>query len=288
MRLGGQKCRLKPDSLAFELYQKDVITERHRHRYEFNNQYLKQLEAAGMRFSGKSLDGRLVEIIELPDHPWFLACQFHPEFTSTPRNGHPLFSGFVSAAAQHKKIRLSMKLCHFEAGLDQPFFLIAGTCVIESEQMTLDTAGKLKEITDELKIPFIYKSSFDKANRSSLQQFSRSRPGKRLADPGKGQTTTACAGVDRCPRRYAAGGSGRRGRCAANSGVSYADKPILFKASPRWANRLISKKANFWRLGIWPMSPSKLRLPAINRLWSVSAACRLVIIIWFPICVRWR
>jgi len=64
---------------------------------------LKQLEAAGMRFSGKSLDGRLVEIIELPDHPWFLACQFHPEFTSTPRNGHPLFSGFVEAAAKHKK-----------------------------------------------------------------------------------------------------------------------------------------------------------------------------------------
>jgi CTP synthase len=103
MRLGAQKCRLKSDSLAFEMYQKDVITERHRHRYEFNNQYLKQLEAAGMRFSGKSLDGRLVEIIELPDHPWFLACQFHPEFTSTPRNGHALFSGFVEAAAKHKK-----------------------------------------------------------------------------------------------------------------------------------------------------------------------------------------
>jgi len=103
MRLGAQKCRLKSDSLAFDMYQKDVITERHRHRYEFNNQYLKQLEAAGMRFSGKSLDGRLVEIIELPDHPWFLACQFHPEFTSTPRNGHALFSGFVEAAAKHKK-----------------------------------------------------------------------------------------------------------------------------------------------------------------------------------------
>jgi len=103
MRLGAQKCRLKSDSLAFELYQKDVITERHRHRYEFNNQYLKRLEEAGMRISGKSLDGRLVEIVELPDHPWFLACQFHPEFTSTPRNGHALFSGFVEAAAKHKK-----------------------------------------------------------------------------------------------------------------------------------------------------------------------------------------
>ena len=104
MRLGGQQCRLQSDSLAFQLYQKDVITERHRHRYEFNNQYLEKLEKAGMRFSGKSIDGRLVEVVEIPDHPWFLACQFHPEFTSTPRKGHPLFSGFVIAASQHKKV----------------------------------------------------------------------------------------------------------------------------------------------------------------------------------------
>lgn len=103
MRLGGQQCRLQHDTLAYQMYQKDVITERHRHRYEFNNQYIERLEAKGMRFSGKSIDGRLVEMIEIPDHPWFLACQFHPEFTSTPRKGHPLFSGFVVAAAQHKE-----------------------------------------------------------------------------------------------------------------------------------------------------------------------------------------
>jgi CTP synthase len=103
MRLGSQKCRLQSDSLAFSVYQKEVITERHRHRYEFNNNYLEQLEQKGMRFSGKSIDGRLVEVVEIPEHPWFLACQFHPEFTSTPRRGHPLFSGFVAAAAQHKE-----------------------------------------------------------------------------------------------------------------------------------------------------------------------------------------
>jgi len=102
MRLGGQQCRLQSDTLAYQLYQKDVITERHRHRYEFNSQYLERLEQAGMRFSGKSIDGRLVEVIEIQDHPWFLACQFHPEFTSTPRKGHPLFSGFVVAAVEHK------------------------------------------------------------------------------------------------------------------------------------------------------------------------------------------
>jgi len=101
MRLGGQKCRLQEDSLAHKLYGKDVITERHRHRYEFNNRYQKRLEEAGLKISGKSLDGRLVEVIELPGHPWFLACQFHPEFTSTPRRGHPLFTGFVKAACEH-------------------------------------------------------------------------------------------------------------------------------------------------------------------------------------------
>ncbi|RLA18653.1 MAG: CTP synthetase, partial [Gammaproteobacteria bacterium] len=103
MRLGAQKCRIQSDSLVFEMYQKDVITERHRHRYEFNNNYLEPLEKAGLKFSGKSIDGRLVEVVEIADHPWFLACQFHPEFTSTPRNGHPLFSGFIRAAAKQKQ-----------------------------------------------------------------------------------------------------------------------------------------------------------------------------------------
>jgi CTP synthase len=103
MRLGSQQCRLLQDTLAFSIYQKDVITERHRHRYEFNNQYIERLEAGGMRFSGKSIDGRLVEVIEIPEHPWFIACQFHPEFTSTPRRGHPLFSGFVQAAFENRR-----------------------------------------------------------------------------------------------------------------------------------------------------------------------------------------
>ncbi|QSA95874.1 CTP synthase [Methylococcus sp. EFPC2] len=103
MRLGGQHCKLVSGSLAEQVYGKDVIGERHRHRYEFNNRYLDALQEAGLRVSGKTLDGRLVEVIEIPDHPWFLACQFHPEFTSTPRDGHPLFTGFVRAARQHKK-----------------------------------------------------------------------------------------------------------------------------------------------------------------------------------------
>ena len=105
MRLGAQPCRLVADSLARRTYGKDTITERHRHRYEFNNRYREALHAAGMAFSGYSLDGQLVEMIELPDHPWFLGCQFHPEFTSTPRAGHPLFQGFVEAAIRQRQQR---------------------------------------------------------------------------------------------------------------------------------------------------------------------------------------
>ncbi len=101
MRLGSQKCQLTPGSLAHKVYGKDVITERHRHRFEFNNTFLEQFEEAGLSISGKSMDGRLVEIVEIPEHRWFLACQFHPEFTSKPRTGHPLFSGFISAAIDY-------------------------------------------------------------------------------------------------------------------------------------------------------------------------------------------
>ena len=101
MRLGAQKCRLSPGSLAQRTYGEDVIEERHRHRYEFNNNYRQPLEDAGLRLSGVSLDGRLIEVVEIEDHPWFLSCQFHPEFTSTPRDGHPLFTGFIKAASAY-------------------------------------------------------------------------------------------------------------------------------------------------------------------------------------------
>ncbi|MGB0321063.1 MAG: CTP synthase [Pseudohongiellaceae bacterium] len=98
MRLGGQKCLLETDSTTHRCYRQNEIVERHRHRYEFNNDYLKVLSDAGLKLVGKSADGMLVEVVEVPDHPWFVGCQFHPEFTSTPREGHPLFSGFIEAA----------------------------------------------------------------------------------------------------------------------------------------------------------------------------------------------
>ncbi|MGM0856192.1 MAG: CTP synthase [Pseudomonadota bacterium] len=105
MRLGGQVCHLKPGSRAREAYGADEIVERHRHRFEVNNQFIDDLEKAGLVISGKSVDQSLVEMVELADHPWYVACQFHPEFTSTPRDGHPLFSGFINAAVEHKAAR---------------------------------------------------------------------------------------------------------------------------------------------------------------------------------------
>ena len=98
MRLGGQECVLEPDSVVRRIYGQDRIMERHRHRYEANNHYLPRLRAAGLRVSGLSAKDGLCEMVELPGHPWFIGCQFHPEFTSTPRHGHPLFKAFVQAA----------------------------------------------------------------------------------------------------------------------------------------------------------------------------------------------
>ncbi|AZZ93626.1 CTP synthase [Hahella sp. KA22] len=101
MRLGAQECKLVEGSTVRECYGKTLIQERHRHRYEVNGNLVPQLEAAGLQVAGWSQDGSLVEVVEVKDHPWFVACQFHPEFKSTPRDGHPLFEGFVRAALEN-------------------------------------------------------------------------------------------------------------------------------------------------------------------------------------------
>jgi len=103
MRLGGQRCELKEGSLSAEIYGASSVVERHRHRYEFNNNYREVLEQKGLTLSGLSEDGSLVEMIELKEHPWFVACQFHPEFTSRPREGHPLFTSYIGAALAYQK-----------------------------------------------------------------------------------------------------------------------------------------------------------------------------------------
>jgi len=107
MRLGGQECKLVEKSNAREIYGQASIIERHRHRYEVNDLLINKIEKAGLKVSGRSADGNLVEMIELDDHPWFVACQFHPEFTSTPRDGHPLFESFIKAAKKAHNLILS-------------------------------------------------------------------------------------------------------------------------------------------------------------------------------------
>ncbi|MCI5576678.1 MAG: CTP synthase [Succinivibrio sp.] len=102
MRLGGQLCHLQKDSLVRKLYGQDDIVERHRHRYEVNNNLIKQITDAGLKIAGLSTDNKLVEIVENPNHPWFIGVQFHPEFTSNPRSGHPLFTGFIKAAKEYQ------------------------------------------------------------------------------------------------------------------------------------------------------------------------------------------
>jgi CTP synthase len=106
MRLGAHPARLQADSRAAECYGRAEISERHRHRYEFNNVYRQQFAAHGMGFVGTSPDGGLVEIVEIPEHPWFVAVQFHPEFKSQPTRPHPLFAGFIAAAVQRHQVRM--------------------------------------------------------------------------------------------------------------------------------------------------------------------------------------
>jgi CTP synthase len=106
MRLGAQPCDVVPGSLAHRIYGSTVVAERHRHRYEVNNHYLPRLEATGLvvgAWAKSAVSGDLCEMIELPGHPWFFGCQFHPEFTSNPRRGHPLFISFVRAALEQQR-----------------------------------------------------------------------------------------------------------------------------------------------------------------------------------------
>ena len=107
MRLGAYKCLVEEDSLAYRIYGKPLISERHRHRYELNNDYVERLNAAGMRISGRNPETGLAEIVEIPSHPFFIGVQFHPEYKSTPENPQPIFVAFVKAAMQYHDVRNS-------------------------------------------------------------------------------------------------------------------------------------------------------------------------------------
>ena len=185
MRLGSYTCELKPGSRAAAIYGASEIRERHRHRYEFNQAYLKTVEDHGLVVSGKTPDGKFVEIAELPDHPWFLAVQYHPEFKSKPLAPHPLFRDFVRASLDNRRARAARRrgrpvvsasllttdgLWRALTRRDR-LFLIAGPCVIESPTHPHRVAARVKAVTAELGIPFVFKASYDKANRSSLGSY---------------------------------------------------------------------------------------------------------------------
>ena len=176
MRLGAYPCILIEGTKAFFQYEKKEILERHRHRFEFNFDYFDLFQKAGMVFSGLSPNNRLVEIIELPNHPWFIGVQFHPEFQSKPTLAHPLFSGFIRESILYKEKKMkeiisSRSFLDTHIGGKNPLFLIAGPCVIESKELLEEVCEKMQEICSNLGIFYVFKSSFDKANRSSIHSF---------------------------------------------------------------------------------------------------------------------
>ena len=179
MRLGSQVCHLVPGSKAHDIYGSEQIEERHRHRYEVNNNLLPKIKEAGLVIGGLSFDKTLVETVELPDHPWFFASQFHPEFTSTPRDGHPLFQGICgcSHSLPSAEVRelimdsVNIKIADIGVSNNAPMTLFGGMNVLESRDMAMQIAEAYVEVTQKLGIPYVFKASFDKANRSSIHSF---------------------------------------------------------------------------------------------------------------------
>ena len=193
MRLGAFPCALAPGSVAARIYGKKKISERHRHRYEVNNEYRAILEKHGLVLSGLSPDGSLVEMIELPEHPWFVASQFHPEFKSRPLECHPLFRNFVRAASPASRrrgsrpprpappgpegnrlaesARVQVRVGPVAIGGGAPLVVLAGPCVVESRDSALRHAEALARLARDRGLGLVYKSSYDKANRTSGDTF---------------------------------------------------------------------------------------------------------------------
>ena len=236
MRLGAQRCPTKAGTLAAQVYGKEV-NERHRHRYEVNNVYVPKLEAAGMVISARTPTENLPrDDGAVAGDPSVVRRRavppgIHQQSAHRPSAVHRLREG--GAGAQGR----SMKLCDFEVGLDQPLFLIAGPCVAESKQLCLDIAGQMKEICAELGIPYIFKASYDKANRSSGKSFRGLGIDEGLRDPCRGEEADRRAGAD---RRACRGRSGRRSRpwsMSCRRRPSCAGRPISSRPSPPAASR---------------------------------------------------
>nr|XP_061797900.1 CTP synthase-like [Nerophis lumbriciformis] len=182
MRLGAYPCHLEEGTLARRIYGQAEISERHRHRYEVNQKYLETLTSNGLTVAGMSPNGKFVEMVELTDHPWYLGCQFHPEYKSRPYEPHPLFVSYIAAALAESQRRAKarpgqstgqeVQPAEGEAELgDETLPIIAGPCALESEQLALGVAEGLAAMARRLEIGLVFKSSFDKANRSSIDSY---------------------------------------------------------------------------------------------------------------------
>ena len=182
------------------------VNERHRHRYEVNNIYVPQLEAKGYKVSARTPSENLPEIMELPGHPFFMGVQIPPgvHLDTAPRPSAVQGIHQRGAATPRRlqaqgrrSLTCPMRLCGFEVGLDRPLFLIAGPDTLESEQLCLDVAGKLKEHTAKLGMPYIFKGSFDKANRSSGKELPRTGNGGGFTHSRYGEEEDWCSSADR-------------------------------------------------------------------------------------------
>ncbi len=231
MRLGAYPCRLREGTLARRIYGSEEISERHRHRYEVNQKYLKPLVDNGLVVSGMSPDGKFVEMVELPDHPWYLGCQFHPEYKSKPTEPHPavrlLYPRRPRTAAERarrrrgggrgggRRRRMSPPVVELAAGIRTgpgALPIVAGPCVIESAEQTLAAGRAVAAIGRALGTPIIFKASYDKANRSALGSFRGPGLERGLEVAGGGRRRDRDAAADRRARARAV--RGRRPRSA--------------------------------------------------------------------------
>ena len=231
MRLGAYPCRLRPGSRVAQVYGATEVSERHRHRYEVTNAYRDVLAEYGMRCSGLSPDGSLVEMIELPDHPWFIGCQFHPELKSRPTRPHPLFAGFIGAALRrphrppgggrrHRPAgRPRHRLTCRQFGDGSAPFLIAGPCVIEADALNLRVAEALAALGARLGTARHLQGDLRQGQSLPARGDTRPRARRRARGPRAGPRGDRPAAAHRRARSRPGGRRGRGRRRAADPGV---------------------------------------------------------------------
>ena len=295
MRLGAQKCPVEPDTLASCIYGKEV-NERHRHRYEVNNIYVPQLEAKGYKVSARTPSENLPEMMELPGHPFFIGVQFHPEFTSTPRHGHPLFKAFVTAAlraprrrqaagrrglAIHAPLRLRRR--------PRPAAIPHCRPRHAGERAALPGRRRQAEGAHRQARHALHLQGLLRQGEPHLgQELPRARHGRGSEDPGNRKETHRCSGPDRRARRHAAQGSRRGRRRDPDAGLPLPpDQLHPQRRQPGQAGQHQEGPVPL-ALGNEERGREGARAPATSRSWSASAASASATTTWWSTCAAWR